>query len=245
MNLHVRLLCLTRLAACLLLLSGTVGLTAQPQQSQQQQPQQPQLTGPGFIVTYVEAFPAKASALAADLTAYARLIESQSAKPQVTLLRESGRPNRMVVLEQWPDVTSSAVAETGTLMATKIQPEIQAPIDRRVNHPLTPVPASSLDLEKSPAFVVLMHVDVGRGASDVPKMLAAQRDAVLAAQGALGYEVAVQDQKANHFALLEVWKSRAAYEAYTATAPAKDLRRQLADLIGAPFDDRFYEGVNH
>ena len=241
MKLQVRLPRFSQQASCLLLLASSVALTAQPQQ--------PQLTGPGLIVTYVESSSAKAPALAADLKVYARQIERQPAKPQVTLLRESGRPNRMVVLEQWPDVTSVAIPEAGTLLAAKAQPEIQAPIDRRVNHPLTPVPASALDpavnLGKAPAFFVLMHVDVGRGAGDVPKLLAAQRDAVLAAAGALGYEVAVQDQKPNHFALLEIWKSRAAYEAYTATAPAEDLRRQLSDLIGAPFDDRFYEGVNH
>jgi quinol monooxygenase YgiN len=240
MKLHVLLSRVAQLAVCMLLICVSMGVAAQLQQ-----PQQLQITGPGFIVTYVEMFPAKASVLAAGLTAYARQIESQPAKPQVTILRESGRPNRMVVLEQWPDVTSPAIAEAGTLLAAKAQPNLLAPIDRRVNHRMAGAIDPTLDLGKSPAFFVLMHIDVGRGAGDVPKMLSAQRDAVLAAAGALGYEVAVQDQKPNHFSLLEKWKNRAAYEAYTATAPAEDLRRQLADLIGAPFDDRFYERVNH
>jgi len=222
-----------RLAVCLALLWVTVGARGQA-------PAQATETGPGFIVTYVEAPAAKSAALAADIESYARQIESGPGKPAVTVLREFGRPGRMIVMEQWPELSSPAAAEAGKQLAAQVQAEALAPLDRRVNHPLTsalaPIPASS--------FVVVMHVDIGGGAAAAgQKIVEAQRDAVLAAPGALGYEVAVQDQHANHFALCEVWKSRAAYEAYTATGPAEDFRRQLAPLIGSPFDDRFYERV--
>lgn len=239
MPLRMRLLNSSRLAACLLLLSVSPGLRAQTTQTQE--------AGPGLIVTYVEAPRAKGAALTADLRAYAGQIESGPGKPTVTILSELGRPNRMVVIEQWPDLSSPSVAGAETLLAAKAQPDAQAPMDRRVNHPLTPALAQALSTAlPSTAFLVVMHIDIGLDpAAEAPKIVQAQRDAVLAAPGALGYEVAVQDQHANHFAVCEVWTSRAAYEAYTATGPAEDFSHRLAPLIGSPFDDRFYARVGY
>jgi quinol monooxygenase YgiN len=75
------------------------------------------------------------------------------------------------------------------------------------------------------------------------KLIQGQRDAVLAAPGVVGFEAAVQDDRANHFALHEVWASRADYEAYTATPAGQAFRSQLATVKGALFDDRFYRAV--
>jgi quinol monooxygenase YgiN len=219
-----------RLAAFLLMLWVSLGASAQTPGA-----------GPVLIVTYVEAPPAKGAALAADLHAYAGQIENGPGKPRVTVLREFGRPNRMVIIEQWPDSSSPAFAKSETELAAMVQPDVRAPMDRRVNHPLTP----ALTQMASAAFVVLMHVDMSLAGPAALKVLQAQRDSVLAAPDALGYEDAVQDQHENHFAVCEVWKSRTAYEAYTATGPAEDFRRQLAALLGSPFDDRFYERVGH
>jgi quinol monooxygenase YgiN len=242
MQIRIRLPHFGLLAACLPLLLLSLTLRAQAPQA----PPAP-LTGPGFIVTYAEAPAAKSATLSADLKAYAREIERGSAKPRVTVLSELGRPNRMVVIEQWQDLSSAAFAQAETLLSAKAQPDVQAPMDRRVNHPLTPVsaPAAQAPSKAFPAtaFYVLMHVDIRGNAGDAPKILQAQRDAVLAAPGALDDEVTVQDQRSNHFSIFEVWSSRAAYEAYTATGPPEDYRRSLATLIGAPYDDRFYARV--
>jgi quinol monooxygenase YgiN len=225
------------LTACLPLFCISLILNAQAPQAAKAA-----LTGPGLIVTYLEAPAAKAAALSADLQAYARKIEGGPGKPRVTIFKEGGRPNRMAALEQWPDMASADYAQAETILAAKVQADVLSPMDRRVNHPMT----SPLAQPTPKAFVVLMHIDIGgAGAASVPKIVEAQRDAVLAAPGALAYEVSVQDQHTNHFALCEFWASHAAYEAYIATAAAEDFRRALAPLIGSPFDDRFYSVVSH
>ena len=114
-----------RLAAFLLMLWVSLGASAQTPGA-----------GPVLIVTYVEAPPAKGAALAADLHAYAGQIENGPGKPRVTVLREFGRPNRMVIIEQWPDSSSPAFAKSETELAAMVQPDVRAPMDRRVNHPL-------------------------------------------------------------------------------------------------------------
>lgn len=213
----------TWLAACSLLLCRA-GLAQAP--------------APGQIVTYVEAPAAKTPALVTDLKAYAIEVEKGDGSPRVTLLTELGRPSRMVVLEQWPDISSPAETQAQKLLLRKTEPDVLAPIDGHLNHPLTP----ALSQAPSTAFHVLMHVDVRLG-SDAESILKAQRAAVLAAPGALGFEVGVQDQRPNHFTLHEVWANRKAYEAYAATPPAEDLRRRLAPLLGSPFDERFYSKI--
>lgn len=217
------------LATCLLLLGVGVGAQAQSHGA-----------APGLIVTYVEASPAKGAALAAALKAYAGQIETSAGKPGVIVLRELGRPTRMAVLEQWPDLTSAAYTESEGELAGRVQTDALAPMDRRVNHPLTPARVQTGSAE----FWVLMHLDVSPDYSaEAAKILVAQAEAVLAAPGALGYEVAAQDKRANHFAVYEVWKSRAAYESYTATAPGVEFRLRFGALIASPFDDRFYVKV--
>jgi quinol monooxygenase YgiN len=241
MRLRKQLSQFSRGAVCLPLLYVSLSLRAQGPRTPPVPP-----TGPGLVVTYVEASPAKIAVLTADLKAYAGQIENSPAKPKVAILGEFGRPNRVVVIEQWPDLSSPSVAEAETLLTAKVQPEVQAPIDRRVNLPMTPaLPEVSFTAFPSTAFFVLMHIDIGGGAAGAPTILQAQRDAVVSAPGALGYGVTFQDHHNNHFTISEVWKSRAAYEAYTATGPAQDFRRSLATLIGAPFDDRFYARVGN
>jgi quinol monooxygenase YgiN len=220
-----------RLVMCLPLLFVPLSLFAQTQEAT-----------PSLIITYVEAPPAKAAVLAADLHAYAAQIENGPGKPQVTVLKELGRPNRMVVIEQWPGPSSPAYLQAANLLQVKVRTDAFEPIDRRLNHPLSPVVAK----EPSKAFCVLMHVDVSPdSSSEVTKILQDQRSAVLKASGALGYEVALQDQRTNHFAVYEVWTSRAAYESYAATGAMADFRHRLGPFIGSPFDDRLYSTVGN
>jgi hypothetical protein len=55
-------------------------------------------------------------------------------------------------------------------LAAMVQPDVRAPMDRRVNHPPTPV----LTQMASTAFVVLMHVDMSLAGPAALKVLQAQ-----------------------------------------------------------------------
>jgi quinol monooxygenase YgiN len=195
---------------------------------------------PRLMVYYVVAPPAKAAAVAKALETFAaKAREEQGADaPQIEVLREAGRPSRMAVIEQWRDL-SPAKAEQGTkVLQAQIGADLQAPIDDRLNDPLSP-----LDFTTAPTgvFHVLMHIDVvPDGAQTASTALQAQKASVMAAPGALAFEAATQVGRPNHFTVHEVWKTRAAYEAYAASTAAQDLRRQFTRYKGAPFDDRFY-----
>ena len=47
------------------------------------------------------------------------------------------------------------------------------------------------------------------------------------------FEAWVQNNRANHFTVMEVWKNRAAHDAHIATASTKDFREKLGPMSGA------------
>jgi quinol monooxygenase YgiN len=58
--------------------------------------------------------------------------------------------------------------------------------------------------------------------------------------GIVRFEVMVQDGRPNHFTIVEVWRSRAAFEAHTALDHTKRYREQLFPFLGSPYDERLH-----
>ena len=185
-----------------------------------------------YVVSYVEGPAKTAGAVENTVQAYAARTRANPAKPTVEVLREIGRSNRLVVVERW-----LGAAPNAEVLAGELRGRLEGPLDRRSHRSLTPL----LTGGSSGPFHMLMHVDVAPPGADLAaKALTAQRDAVLAAPGALQFEAAVQSDKNNHFTVHETWASRAAYEAFAASPQAQQLREQFVPFKGAPFDDRFY-----
>jgi len=195
---------------------------------------------PRLLVFYIEAPPAKAASVADQLTNYASKTRDEEGPdaPVIEVLRESGRPSRMAVVEQWRNLSPDKAERRTKALQARVGADLQAPIDDRLGDPLTP-----LDFTTAPTgvFHVLMHIDViPDGAATAAKALTAQKALMMAAPGALAFEASTQVGRTNHFEVHEVWKDRAAYETYAASPPGEDLRRQFTQYKGAPFDDRFY-----
>ena len=49
--------------------------------------------------------------------------------------------------------------------------------------------------------------------------------------------------RTNHFAIVEVWQNRAAYEAHLTQPHAKVFRDKIQPWLGSPFDERLYNIV--
>lgn len=89
---------------------------------------------------------------------------------------------------------------------------------------------------------VVTHVDVN-GPNAVPTSNKLLLDYVAESRkdkGAVRIEVVVQDGRPNHYTLVEVWQSREAFEAHTATDYAKHFREKLQPFLGSPFDERLH-----
>jgi quinol monooxygenase YgiN len=60
--------------------------------------------------------------------------------------------------------------------------------------------------------------------------------------GAVRFEVLQQDRP-NHFTIIEVWQSKEAFDAHTAAEHTKRFREKLAPRLGSPFDERLHNLV--
>ena len=61
--------------------------------------------------------------------------------------------------------------------------------------------------------------------------------------GSERFEAWQQNNRTNHFTVVEIWKNREAADAHAVTASTKEFREKLGPMIGALFDDRFYTSM--
>ena len=95
-----------------------------------------------------------------------------------------------------------------------------------------------------PQLHVVTYVDVYPNfAADTAKLLQLfaadnRKDA-----GFVRFEALRDVARANHFAIVEVWQSKQAYEAHLSAPHTNAFRDQLQAGLGSPFDERLYNGL--
>ncbi len=196
------------------------------------------------VASYVAVEAGQDAAAAAALKAYAARVRLDPAAQRVLLLAEIGRPGQFVLLESWRDETAwlaHAAAPSRQTLEQALQPILLAPFDDRLGLPMQrETPAS----EPRDAVHVVLHVDVtGTGIDTMPETLRETAGKALRMPGAIAFEIATQSNKRNHFTVHEIWASRAAYDAYNASAAAKGFRARFHQVKGAVYDDRLFTQI--
>jgi len=98
--------------------------------------------------------------------------------------------------------------------------------------------------KSEPQLHVVTYVDVYPNFADNTAKLLQQFAADNRKEaGFVRFEALRDVARANHFAIVEVWKSRAAYEAHSAAPHTKAFRDQLQQGLGSPFDERLYNAL--
>ena len=91
---------------------------------------------------------------------------------------------------------------------------------------------------------VVSHVDViPKFADETAKLLQSYAADSRKDAGALRVDVLVEAGRMNHFTLIEVWESHAAYDAHMAKEHTKAFRGKLFPWLGSPYDERLNEEV--
>src|SRR5690349_10212204 len=95
-----------------------------------------------------------------------------------------------------------------------------------------------------PQLHVVTYVDVYPNfAADTAKLLQQfaadnRKDA-----GFVRFEALRDVARVNHFAIVEVWRSKQDYDAHLAAPHSKQFREQLQMGLGSPFDERLYSAL--
>ena len=89
---------------------------------------------------------------------------------------------------------------------------------------------------------VVTHVDTfgGAQAAEAAKMLLqfaadSRKDA-----GSVRFEVLREPSRLNHFAIVEVWRSRQDFQNHLETTHARSFREKIQPILGSPFDERLH-----
>ena len=61
--------------------------------------------------------------------------------------------------------------------------------------------------------------------------------------GSARFDIFQQGSRPNHFTVVEVWKSQAAYDSHIIAAHTKAYRDQLTPMSGALYDERLYHAI--
>lgn len=97
---------------------------------------------------------------------------------------------------------------------------------------------------QSPNVYVVSHIDVTPDHSaDTAKLLKQFAADSRKDPGSVRFEVMVQDGRPNHFTIVEVWRTREAFEAHSALEHTKRFREELHPFLGSPFDERLHTTI--
>ncbi|MCU1335845.1 MAG: hypothetical protein JWO19_1426 [Bryobacterales bacterium] len=95
-----------------------------------------------------------------------------------------------------------------------------------------------------PQLHVVTYVDVYPNfAADTTKLLQQFAADNRKDSGFVRFDALRDVSRANHFAIVEVWQSRQAYDAHLTAAHSKSFRDQLQPWLGSPFDERLYNSL--
>ena len=190
------------------------------------------------VVAYVEARAAAAETARALLERY----REASRVGGVEIFEQVGRPGHFAIVETWRDQAAFDARDDAAhrQLLEALDAIRVSGYDQRLYKTLTTAPAvASTD---SGTVYVIAHVDVAPN-SQAPVLLARLAEASRREAGNLRFDVVQHTMRANHFTVIEQWRSQQALDAHVAAAPTRQYRDELQPLTGSPLDERVYTSV--
>jgi quinol monooxygenase YgiN len=198
-----------------------------------------------YAVTYLEVTPAAKAEAINLIKQVAAASRKEPGNLRYEVLQRVDRNNQFAILEAWSDSKALEAHDTGTSMAQfrdKLKPLRSGPYDLRPSVPISVAPVAAAVGKGS--LYVLTHVDVAPNVKDTTiEMLKKLSEDGRKEPGSERFETWQQNNRTNHFTVIEIWKNREAADAHAVTASTKDFREKLGPMSGALYDDRFYTSI--
>jgi quinol monooxygenase YgiN len=90
---------------------------------------------------------------------------------------------------------------------------------------------------------VVMHIDTIPSSTNGPtavELLRQWESATRKEPGCARFEVLQQSDRANHFAVVGVWKDQKAFDDHEAAEHTRKFRERIQPILGSPFDERLH-----
>jgi quinol monooxygenase YgiN len=195
-----------------------------------------------YLATYIEVMPNAADSGAALLERYRDASRKEDGNLRFDTLHEIARANRFAILEVWKD--GAALEGHDKAAATldfreRLKAIQSAPPDERINSIVYGGPVKGEN--RAGTIFVLTHVDVMPvHKDDCLALLRAMSIDISKDSGNIDYEVLQQENRGNHFTVVEEWMSRKTLDAHTMAEHTRAFRERLSPMVGALYDERFY-----
>lgn len=205
---------------------------------------QAQGAGEVYVATYVEVIPSAAGDAVGLLRQYRDATRKDEGNQRAEVVQETNRPSRFAVMTIWADAKAfeahGKAAHSAQLLAG-LKALQAAPNDQRVHSGMF---VGAKTAAGAGALFVLTHVDVPPPLKDtlVPMLKQLSEDSRKDA-GNQRYEVQQQNNRPNHFTVVEAWANPKAYETFIGSATKRQFRDSFAPMTGALYDERLYRGV--
>jgi quinol monooxygenase YgiN len=224
-----------------MLVAGAIMMSAAPAGAQAPPP----APAPAeYAVTYLEVTPAAEGEAVKLIKQLAAASRKEPGNVRFDLLQRQDRKSHFALLEAWNDPKAREAHEAGSAMTdfrNKLKELRAGPYDMRPSLQIASVAASA---PPKGAVYVLTHVDVTPNFKDPTiDMLKKLTEDARKEPGLERIDVWQQNNRANHFTLLEVWKDPAALAGHVVTPATKEFREKLGPMSGALYDDRRYTSI--
>jgi quinol monooxygenase YgiN len=198
-----------------------------------------------YAVTYLEVTPAGKAEAINFIKQVAAASRKEPGNLRYEVLQRADRSNQFTILESWSDSKALEAHDGGAAMTefrNKLKPLRLGPHDVRPSVPIAFAPVAAAAGKGS--TYVLTHVDVAPTFKDATiDMLRKLAEDGRKEPGSERFEAWQQNNRTNHFTVVEIWKNREAADGHAITASTKEFREKLGPMSGALFDDRFYTSI--
>jgi quinol monooxygenase YgiN len=201
---------------------------------------------PFYIVTYVEADPAKAGKATGLIEAHGAASKKDAGNLRFEVLQRIGQKNHFIILEAWADqdARNAHVKNAHTVAFRKaLQPLLYSPFDERAHVGLAAVDPKQASKAGRGAIYVLTHVDIipteqippckRQVSENGPCGIAMVKNLVAEGRkgaGNIRFDALTQANRPNHMEVVEVWKSSTAQRKHTVSKMVKDFRDELSGI---------------
>jgi len=206
-----------------------------------------------YAVTYLDVGASAVSQGVELVRKYRELSRRETANLEFTVLRETGRPNRFVIMEGWKDQAAFEAHDKGAAKADfegALKPIRNSPPDRHMlqpfaNAPARPVPAGALYMVEHVDF---LGGDPAIAAAAVPLVKALAESSQKEA-GAVRYGVYRQPPpRINHYEIVAAWTDAKAFDSHETAAHTLQFRAATAQGGRAwranLYDQRLYKEIS-
>jgi quinol monooxygenase YgiN len=197
-----------------------------------------------YSVAYVDILPASRTAAITALKEYRDASRKDDGFQRIEFFEQAGRPAHFCIIETWAnsrDLDTHAASANAKDFRNKIDSMRLSDYDQRPYKTLSLGTAHNDG--SSPGTFVITHVDIGGQGTNATDLLRKLAEASRKEEGNLRFDVLQHTMRANHFTVIEEWRTAKTSEAHAAAAHTKEYRNGLAPIAGSPLDERLYKVV--